>query len=530
MTTAEAGHLFSAYPEWTECRKKTGLDPLGMQNSSISLYQTFLPGISNVTLRMRYYGLYAWLAHSFANEIGDTNPEAWKRYIRRAEALYALVSVGQGVESGVAGIDWAGKRLSASPTGTIEFKDDTEPGSEVHYLKQAWGAFGAAYRSQLYEVGVFDRAADHDIPLPSRPLGEGLAKAFAAEIGSSAALFLSCIKKARVSHKELLSLVPILPSAINHTSRERALYQQILLGESEAQLSPAALSRHLSFRLILKITALLGRPPSAEEVRWVLYAGFDNAGQPLMLKDPPEIMQRDRWWVYHANDLCHIAYEALLKFVLDKLGGSPIGVPLGRLVPDCVDRVLEALDQTPGSWEEFIYSMPLSPNPFDSNDPHSEAALSEAVIKAGRSDKSLSTPVQAARAIMLLGTLHRRVAGAGLDLKETLGSFNPDAFRSLLSEIGFLDRSKSEPFRQLLESLLERRIIRRHLWVALRKLRHQGDYTFLIEADEGRLRLRDKDGPVYTNPRLGPAITFLRDIGLVDQSGLTPLGRQAAGI
>jgi hypothetical protein len=45
-------------PAWTEYRKKNGLDPLGMQNSSVNLYQTFLPGVSNVTLRMRYYGLY----------------------------------------------------------------------------------------------------------------------------------------------------------------------------------------------------------------------------------------------------------------------------------------------------------------------------------------------------------------------------------------------------------------------------------------------------------------------------------------
>lgn len=61
-----------AFPEWTEYRKKNGLDPLGMQNSSVNLYQSLLPGISNVTLRMRYYGLYAWLAQRYAKEIGDT--------------------------------------------------------------------------------------------------------------------------------------------------------------------------------------------------------------------------------------------------------------------------------------------------------------------------------------------------------------------------------------------------------------------------------------------------------------------------
>jgi hypothetical protein len=63
-----------------------------MQNSGVSLYQTLLPGISNVTLRLRYYGLYAWLCWTYAKREGDTNPESWKRFIRRAEALYALIA------------------------------------------------------------------------------------------------------------------------------------------------------------------------------------------------------------------------------------------------------------------------------------------------------------------------------------------------------------------------------------------------------------------------------------------------------
>lgn len=57
-----------------------------------------------------------------------------------------------------------------------------------------------------------------------------------------------------------------------------------------------------------------------------------------------------------------------------------------------------------------------------------------------------------------------------------------------------------------------------------------GDYTFLIERDEGKLRLRGKDGPVFTNPRLGPAITFLKDIHLIGDQGLTEYGAAAAGV
>ena len=37
MAVAEAETTEINHPEWTEYRKKNGLDPLGMQNSSISL-------------------------------------------------------------------------------------------------------------------------------------------------------------------------------------------------------------------------------------------------------------------------------------------------------------------------------------------------------------------------------------------------------------------------------------------------------------------------------------------------------------
>src|SRR5215469_8556854 len=164
----------TACPNWTDYRKKSGLDPLGMQNTSVALYQRLLPGISNVTLRMRYYGLFAWLSSVYARRIGDTNPKSWQRFVRRAEALYALAAQTRGGEGGIAGILWAQRKLGDA-NGEVSFAEDTEPGSRSHYLKQAWGAFGAAYQSQLFEIGVFSEASGHAIPVPSPSIGEELA-------------------------------------------------------------------------------------------------------------------------------------------------------------------------------------------------------------------------------------------------------------------------------------------------------------------------------------------------------------------
>jgi hypothetical protein len=80
----------NAEPEWTERADKRGLDPLGMQNAGVTLYQSLLPGISNVTLRMRYYGFYCWVSEAYARAGATDEFTAWRSWVRRAEALYAL--------------------------------------------------------------------------------------------------------------------------------------------------------------------------------------------------------------------------------------------------------------------------------------------------------------------------------------------------------------------------------------------------------------------------------------------------------
>jgi hypothetical protein len=279
--------------------------------------------------------------------------------------------------------------------------------------------------------------------------------------------------------------------------------------------------------LILKIAALLGRDPKPEEVRWILFAGCDQRGRALALGSAELEAQRQLWWVYHANDLCHIALETLLKFTLDTLGEHPAGITLAKLIPLCVARILEAADHTPAHWTAFLNSLQPAENAYAADDAGSEWSLCDDIMKrAGRSDERVCARETAWNAVRLLAILHRRIRDEGRDIASVLGGFDPDAFHSLLTETRFLDRHADEPFADILARLIEERVVQRHLWVAMQKLR-QGDYTFLIERDEGKLRLREKDGPVYTNPRLGPAITFLKDIHLVGGQGLTDYGAAA---
>lgn len=302
---------------------------------------------------MRYYGLYAWLCRTYAKRDGSNDPERWKTFVRRAEALYALIAFRAGKQSGVAGIQWAEKAYSGAPGDTIDFAAAADPDSEAKYLKQAWGAYGAAYGSQLYAIGIFWESPDHVLPVPSKTYGDRLAQIFEEELGERAALFAQLITRGSATKDEIEQLRAIVPSEIPPDGKERALYQELLFSPGESE-NREARARRLSLQLVLKITALLKNEPTTEEVRWILYADQDQTGHALELDDPALEDQRQRWWVYHASDLCHIALETLLKFTLDTLGDHSSGVPIDRLVAICVDALIDAADPAPPTWSALV--------------------------------------------------------------------------------------------------------------------------------------------------------------------------------
>ena len=78
-----------------------------------------------------------------------------------------------------------------------------------------------------------------------------------------------------------------------------------------------------------------------------------------------------------------------------------------------------------------------------------------------------------------------------------------------MTETAFLASLESADFTSAIARIIEGRVINRHLWVAHRKFRYQGDYTFLIEADDpltdGNCCSMADHGHDITMPaRLGP--------------------------
>ncbi|WP_434718078.1 hypothetical protein P5W98_14290 [Paraburkholderia sp. A1BS-2L] len=512
-------------PNWTALDNKSGLDPLGMQTTSVALYQSLLPGISNVTLRVRYYGFYVWLARHYSKVIRDTSVDEWCRFVRRAEALYALIAQDCDDAGGVAGSRWAKRTLAAESRSGIRFSryTDRQPG-QSQYLKQKFGAFGAAYGSQLEEIGLLKYLDKHEIPVPTSDTGERLAKAFATAAGRACNLFLAAVKSGVVQRSELKRMARMRPSAIEEDSVERQLYEDILFGRVNAS-DDGATPRSQTLRLVLRTAENLGYWPDRWEVRWVLYSAHGNTGKRLPAVPEAEEAHAFAWKVYHANDMLQVCYGALLKYLLDVLGGSPSGMSMGRLLSAIVPRITAELGEDVLTWQHLVDSIEMAKNAW-SDGPAAEWMLQNA-ITARASDVALSTSECAANALRLLAVLYARF----IDQLERMQSELPVLSRSpylpsIVSELNYFKARAGESISDILNRLLRERIIERHLWVAIQKLRSQGDYTFLLETDDGKVRVRQKDSPSFTNPRLAPAISFLGDIYLVDDSGLTAAGKK----
>jgi hypothetical protein len=381
-----------------------------------------------------------------------------------------------------------------------------------------------AYASQLFQVGIFEEAEEHLVAVPSAEIGEKLAQAFKKELGELSAPFYELIQRGKVSLADLDRFARLAPSGIRKGGPEEKLYEDILFAHVRPE-RPDDISRRLSLLLILQIADQLKRGPTPDEVRWTLYAGKDQSGGAFKPGTKALAAQTERWRIYQANDLCHFALECLLKFILDKLGDYPRGIAPSTLIERCTDEITGTVKKLPSSWHSFVEGIHLADNAYDRNVADSEWALSSAILSVRRA-ADYCPPEVAWKALTLLGILHKRFRANGLAITEGLNSLPRPAFRSLLTEGLYLDQCGDMKFAEVVTRIIKERVMRRHLWVALHKFQRHGDYTFLIETDDGVVRLRDKDGPVFTNPRLGPAVRFLRDIHLIDDGGLTPRGAE----
>lgn len=297
-----------------------GRDPLGIQNSSISVYSTLLPGMTNLTLRLRYYGMYLWLL----DEYHQLPPESiFKQkstvngqytFIRRAELLIAFLMANKfPKELSVTGSEFAYKNLNqVQQLGYYDIAlgadklSTTERGSV--YWDYTSGALGQYYAGSLINLklmvpknGFFERTVER---------GVSLANAYRSSISTETqALFLLRITQGKLYQTDLDQLLELALNKPLSNTVEGAFYLQLLLQNDTLETNFASSShskqRKESLLLFMEHMKAAG---NVKEWRTLPQQTYISS----VSKSKNEVLEATwGWYFYYLNELIHYSLEGV---------------------------------------------------------------------------------------------------------------------------------------------------------------------------------------------------------------------------
>ena len=501
-------------PTWTKAGSWTlGRDPLGMQATSVRLYRSLVPGLTNVTNRLRYYSYYCWVVQHYEQVKHSGDEAKWRIFIRRAEALYALAcDVADPAQSdGLAGGLWAGSFRQTLPVGTIDLRPHTDqPGAKGQYLKAKRGNFGQFYIASMTDVGLLARSKT--IPIVSDGLGRDMAKAFSKSVGTKISLIADAIKTAQITPAALHEIGEAAhPSSIPGDSQEMSLLRDYLLATNDIGGRGAA--RRSSAWLLLDLARRGVSVDDESGVRTAFYnrrlpdgSGYEVSGLTI-----------ERWKAFQANELCHIAFEAILNGLLRELEKYPLGLEPNLLVKNLLEPVLSRVRADGRVWNDWA-------SEIGAEFAGSEERLAKQILPALGDLQQASSQDALSRALQLIGTLWHRWAGPDTSVRDLISGHADRGGRSLAGVLGTLDAKASNTVADAVTQTVRRHLIADHLTIAGRKLAASGTFTYHFTLADGIISDGRLTTYAYTNPRLKNLARFLRDANLIEGTTVTAAG------
>jgi hypothetical protein len=513
-------------PVWTErATKSSGRDPLGMQATSVRIYRTLVPGLTNVTNRLRYYSFYCWAVATFNSEIHNNDTAHWRRFIRRAEALLALASYCHDKEhsGGMAGREWAERLDRENLLHGLDFVDlsiqdtaTTRARSIDSYLAAPGGNFGQFYIASMLEVGLLARSKG--VPLIADGPGRAMAAAYRKAVGPTGDLALQAIRNGSVATADLVAIGQAMgPHRIQLASEEMALLRGFICGYGgranigSARRSSAWLLMHYMRRL-----QEVGGDPTKhkdDHVREAFYNGLMPGKQPF--EAPGGTIKV--WRAYQANELCHAALAAIFNIMLNHAEEHDDRLTPDVLCDEVAGRLSEAVGRT-ATWEDWAQDCV---GRFTRREAELEEKIRLCLVKLPKGD---GLPDGAIEALQLLGTLWARWSGGQDEVLAVVDRHSSGGARSLSAVLRTLNDYRHSPLAQAQATVMRRHLVRQHLEIAGHKLLANSLDTFHFIIEDGRVRESYTRAFFNTAPRLTNLSRFLEDAGYHEGNRLTPDG------
>lgn len=503
-----------------------GLDPLGLQNTSDATFSQLLPGLNNVTGRIRYYSFYSWIFDVYSKVIGSTNPEDQKQFIRRAEFIIALASQYiEGDASSIPGSNYAKQEIIFKGNVQHNLQEGTfnEDGStEKTYWNYGTGAFGQYYLGSLRDIGIISERDNH-IGVYVRTnkrednsiSGEELAEAFESNISPSIkSLFLKCISEGIISDNQLKDLLPEFDlTTIPKDSDEQSLLIKLLL-QKDFPLRIEETPKTLRNQTIKHLLDFIKTNEGDFSDRIFVYNCFDNKGKVQSSED--ECLMG--WYYYQFNEFWHFSNTSIFNGTLAYLEkiSDPNWYPLSHLVKEVTNLVTTKLIQInlaadeETTVEEVLINLSKNTNIYDYLELTTRSILSDKVTYA----------------FLLMFSLYVENSEQLVDLK-TYAESNQVAKDG--EGTGYFitqfESKKGMAFQKFVYDYIYLNIIYRHQYVAFRKIGGgtQSTQKFIIE--DHYIRYLGNFEAGYTGPRIGRLIAFLKDLDIIsNENNLTSKG------
>ncbi|MCU0693306.1 MAG: hypothetical protein MUF54_18100 [Polyangiaceae bacterium] len=492
---------------------KRWLDHLGVQAPCVALYTQLLPGITNVTDRARYYSFHPWVIWSFEQRYAQHSLDEFRRVLRRAECLFALIAIRH---SRVTGGDDEG-RHGAGMVGRLELLRIPEDDESIRlddyaalegpkrYFMNKLGGLGQYYFGPLRDLRVLDRSPQGPSYPPGydRTRGRELAEAFSKGVPDDA--FWRAIEAPSLGWEDLDVLAPFCPCFLTSNTPEHELLLDLFLARSEPYQHDGGPARRASLALMLDLAGSNSRHPDyafESVLRGASYSGALPDG--VEWKVSPCLRRAQRGWgTYRRNELLSIAVQGLFAAVLRAIERDRQGcIPKAADAADVTMQLLAPQRIRAGSLLRDLVAQSRANLPAiqDWRNPKHELERGWRLHGIGLEDARLEEV--ASESVHILLALIAR----GLD-DYPYGDFDLDPEYFEPGEVHLLSlrqRWRAEwvnmSFEGWIRWLSVHWGVARHLRVALRKLRSEQRDTFRIRPLEGELRVVAAPAPTYTSP------------------------------
>jgi|25_taG_2_1085351.scaffolds.fasta_scaffold00813_12 hypothetical protein len=506
---------------------KTGRDALGVQSASIALYARLLPGMTNLTLRLRYYSFYSWLLKEYDKlpiPAHEKTLDHHHKYIRRAELILAFTMVNLHPSvTGVIGSRYVNEHLIDLEKygfyniqkGADKIKKKDRPHEDIKdqdlYWDQAAGALGQYYSSSMAGMGLSE-TLDHFFHI--LPPGRRLASAFEKNVSKEARdKFKLIIKNGKLFYEDIHEIQDFSLNQIPVHSEEWTFLVKMLKQDDGPDLQTS--DEKVSFK---------------RKETMFLYLDFLRSGYSSYLRFEQFIFKSLTqatksngaffgWAYYHLSEASHYALETIFWAILVNLDGRFL--PVNYFIKEIEEIIIQENCRRLTVTENTKYlDVILASESFSLLEKQTELEY------LTRSEENRTEALS--KAVEMLSLIYLEVEPMMKQVKEF------EILNSLQHQQGsvshIMEMYVTKHFDLTYSNYVSKIIkflINNHISTAYRKMGSNDANLLKFVIEDNIIGHIQTMSPRYTNPRLKALEHFLNDLNLIDSNNIiTSLGNE----